>query len=105
MEIIIKLEEKGYELTIYRDEDNYTGLNIKQSTAKYAPAIYHESSLDDFTILKEGRYSEIEFSIQTTSYGAKSVEEIGDVVTGYQDAIKAVQVFNIELMRFQLENK
>lgn len=41
MEIIIKLEEKGYELTIYRDEDNYTGLNIKQSTAKYAPAIYH----------------------------------------------------------------
>ena len=83
--IIAKLEKNGYEVMVYRTENGLEGINIKQSEEKYAPQIS-----DKFGA---ATLAETEFTISTTSYGGLTVEEIKEVMTGYEKAIEAAEYF------------
>ena len=50
----------------------------------YIPEIYYQ---DDFY----GEYKP-EFKIQTTAYGTMNPDEIAKVITGYQEAMQAVEI-------------
>lgn len=87
--IIAKLEKNGYEALVYSAESGIQGVNIIQSGEKYAPQI-----TDTFGAVTLG---ETEFVIGTASYGGLAVEEIKEVMAGYEKAIEAVEYFKEKL--------
>lgn len=60
----------------------------------YIPEIYYD---DDFSFLKakEGVKAKPKFTIQTTAYGSMNVEEINKVIAGYQEAVEAAKILNM----------
>lgn len=83
--IIAKLEKNGYEALVYSAESGIQGVNIIQSGNKYAPQI-----TDTFGA---ATLAETEFTISTTSYGGLTVDEIKEVMAGYEKAVEAVEYF------------
>lgn len=83
--MIAKLEKNDYEVVVYGEENGVRGINIIQSGEKYAPQIS-----DKFGALTIG---ETEFTIETVSYGGVTVEEMKEVMAGYEKAIEAVEYF------------
>ena len=83
--IIARLEKNDYEIMVYRTENGLEGINIIQSGEKYAPQIS-----DKFGA---ATLAETEFTIGTVSYGGLAVEEIKEVMAGYEKAIAATEYF------------
>ena len=78
-------------ITRYEDGDKMVricvNLSYEDRHNNYFPEIYYE---DD--IFGE---SKPEFKIQTTAYGAMNPDEIQKVIAGYQEAIEAVRILNM----------
>lgn len=87
--LITKLEKNGYELRLFSTESGTELIRVIQSEEKYAPQI--SDKFGAATI------SETEFTIGTISYGGLAVEEIKEVMTGYEKAIEAVEYFQEQL--------
>ena len=89
--LITKLEKNGYEVRVFRTENGTEVLRVIQSEEKYAPQI--SDKFGAATI------SETEFTIGTVSYGGLAVEEIKEVITGYEKAVEAVEYFKEQLTK------
>lgn len=90
---IAELEKNGYKAIVYSAESGIQGVNIIQNGETYAPQI-----TDTFGAVT---LAETEFTISTTSYGGLTVEEIKEVVAGYEKAVEAVEYFKGKLAEIE----
>lgn len=90
---VAELEKNGYKAIVYSAESGIQGVNIIQSGEKYAPQI-----TDTFGAVT---LAETEFTISTTSYGGLAVEEIKEVVAGYEKAVETVEYFKEKLAEIE----
>ena len=86
-----KLEKNGYELRLFSTESGTELIRVIQSEEEYAPQISDRFGASTI--------SETEFTIGTVSYGGLAVEEIKEIVTGYEKAIEAVEYFKEQLKK------
>ena len=86
-----KLEKNGYEVRLFSTERGTELIRVIQSEEKYAPQISNKFGA--------ATISETEFTIGTVSYGGLPVEEIKEVMTGYEKAIEAVEYFKEQLTK------
>ena len=84
-------EIAGYKVKeIHWFESGYRRVDLGYNKGEYMPDIYTKTT-DDGTL--------IGFEIQTTSYGALSVEETKKVVAGLTTAIEVVEILTKEFVR------
>lgn len=88
--LITKLAKNGYEVIVFGTENGTKGFNIIQNEEKYAPTI--SDKFGAATI------SETEFRIETVSYGGLEVDEIREMVAGYEKAVEAAEYFKKQLI-------
>lgn len=63
----------------------FMSINITRKNGnKYLPLIYVEHDLEECTLCK--------FSIQTTSYGSLAINEIEEVIKGFEQAVEVVKI-------------
>lgn len=86
-----KLEKNGYEVRLFNTERGTELIRVIQSEEKYAPQISNKFGA--------ATISETEFTIGTVSYGGLPVEEIKEVITGYEKAVEAVEYFKEQLTK------
>lgn len=92
----LRLESNGYALIIREDDENY-------KTAHVRPAdfddfeIHLNSGLELTDILKEERYEDITFKIQTVSFGSQTTDGVKEIIEKYQRAVNAVEYFQDKL--------
>ena len=89
--LITKLEKNGYELRLFNTENETELVRVIQNEERYAPQISEKFGATTI--------SETEFTIGTVSYGGLPVEEIKEVMTGYEKAIEAVEYFKEQLTK------
>ena len=89
--LITKLEKNGYELRLFNTENETELVRVIQNEERYAPQISEKFGATTI--------SETEFTIGTVSYGGLPVEEIKEVITGYEKAVEAVEYFKEQLTK------
>ena len=75
-------QNQYYEIRL-RKHMNYKSVNINRLSGYYIPVIEVIEDNDNYDI--------VDFRIQTTSYGALSIEQIKEITKGYEIAIATVR--------------
>ena len=100
--VVYSIEKNGCRLIILEHESGFKDVNIVKDDYDILP-IYVKDALDSLELIRQNKYSEIEFEIQTKSRGSQSVEGIKKFIEEYQNAIETVEFFEQELL--SLENE
>jgi hypothetical protein len=86
---IYEIGKYGVEVTTYENGDKYIRVFVTDRNDRYIPEIY-------CTINRKSKA--IEFSIQTSSYGSLSADEIKQVIAGYNEALEVVEILTKEFV-------
>lgn len=82
----------GYKVITDTYDSGFISVNITRKNGnKYLPLIYGEYDLEECTLCK--------FVIQTTSYGSLEIDEIEDVIKGFEQAIEVVKILTEKFVR------
>lgn len=84
-------EIADYEVKVVIYEDGTKYITVRETRGGYVPTIYCRTNDDNGDILG--------FEIQTTSYGALSVEEISKLVNDLEEATQVAEILTAEFVK------
>ena len=99
---VYSIEKNGYRLIVLEHKNGIKDMTIVADDYDMVE-ICIKDALDSYELIRQNKYSEIEFQIQTQSRGSQSVGGMKKFIEEYQRAIETVEFFEQELLRLENE--